>query len=233
MKNNIDDKSDWYETEQLDFDKTLISYRYATIKSFFVGKTCLEMGPADGIMTRFLTNDFEFLDLVEGSKRLLDLIPNYHNIRKYNSLFEVFDPDKHYNTIIMEHILEHIEFPKLILKKVKKWLDVKGVLIVGVPNAKSIHRLAAVKMGLLSSEYNLNERDYRLGHYRVYDLIELEKELKSVGFKIIHKGGVFFKPLSNKQIQDNWTREMKDAFFELGKDFQNNAAEIFIVVTQS
>jgi len=104
------------------------------------------------------------------------------------------------------------------------------VLIVGVPNAKSFHRLAAVKMGLLKSEYELNNRDIELGHYRVYDILMLQNELINAGYKICYKGGVFFKPLSNKQIQDNWNAEMIEAFYELGKDFQENTAEIFVVV---
>ena len=42
-------------------------------------------------------------------------------------------------------------------------------------------------------------------------------------------GGVFFKPLSNGQIQENWTEEMIQGFFELGKDFPEYAADIYAV----
>ena len=42
-------------------------------------------------------------------------------------------------------------------------------------------------------------------------------------------GGVFMKPLSNGQIEEHWTDEMIEAFFELGQEFPENAAEIFAV----
>lgn len=228
----IENLSSWYTNQQLDFDKVLINYRYKTINEFFRGKRCLEMGPADGVMTKMLRNDFEQLDLLEGSQNLLNLIPDYKNVNKFCSFFENYDTDKKYDTIIMEHILEHLISPYDVLVKVKEWLSDNGVLIVGVPNAKSFHRLAAVKMGLLKSEYELNERDRELGHFRIFDLNSLEKEVLDAGFNINQKGGVFFKPLSNKQIQDSWTEQMIEAFYLLGKDFQENAAEIFIVASK-
>jgi hypothetical protein len=42
-------------------------------------------------------------------------------------------------------------------------------------------------------------------------------------------GGVFFKPLTNQQIQDHWTEEMIQGFYELGKDFPEYAAELYAV----
>lgn len=231
MGERIEEFSGWYFDKQLDFDKKLIRFRYLSIKRFFKGNKCLEMGPADGVMTELLVNNFENLDIIDASKKMLDSIPDYPNIKKYNSLFENFQPSCKYDTIIMEHVLEHIEFPVTVLEKVKSWLNKDGILIIGVPNAKSFHRLAAVKMGLLKSEYSLNERDLELGHFRVYDWDLLEREITDSGFKKVHQGGVFFKPLSNQQIQDMFSNEMISAFYEMGKEFQKNAAEIFIIVS--
>jgi hypothetical protein len=42
-------------------------------------------------------------------------------------------------------------------------------------------------------------------------------------------GGVYFKPLSNQQIQDHWDERMLEGFYELGKDFPENAADIFAI----
>lgn len=221
----------FYVKDQLNIDKKLIEFRYQIIKNFFKGKCCLEMGPADGVMTQFLTNQFDTLHLVDGDMELLNIIPDYANITKFQSWFEDFTPPQKYDTIIMEHVLEHIIDPQIVLKKVASWMNKEGVLIAGVPNAKSLHRLAAVKMGLLKNEYQLNKRDLSLGHQRVYDLHTLENEFISAKYNIKHTGGVFLKPLSNQQIETSWSLEMIHAFYELGKDFQKNAAEIFVVVT--
>ena len=91
----------------------------------------------------------------------------------------------------MEHILEHVDEPVNLIKKAKNWLVDDGVILIGVPNAFSIHRLAAVKMGLLKSPFELNERDFKLGHQRVYSLDALENDIYKANLKIIEKGGIF------------------------------------------
>ena len=70
-------------------------------------------------MTQFIKNDFKSLTIIEGAKELLDKIPNEANIFKVHSLFEDYQPEKKFDTIIMEHILEHVESPDVLLKKVK------------------------------------------------------------------------------------------------------------------
>lgn len=224
---NID--GTWYIQEQLNFDKRLIAYRYRTQKPYFRPAHCLELGSADGQMTRFLVNDFETLTSVDGSKELLDQIPDAPNLTKIHSYFEDLKLDRQYNTIILEHILEHVDNPVEIMRLAKGWLAPGGVMLMGVPNALSLHRLAAVKMGLLKSPYELNERDYQVGHQRVYDIDTFLADAASAGLKVIKSGGMFLKPLSNKQIESQWTEEMMEGFYELGKDFPRHAGELYAV----
>lgn len=223
--------SEWYTKEQLDFDKRLIGFRYKTIKPKFVGDRCLELGPAEGEMTQFLINDFSELTVVEGAAELLEKIPPYTNLKKVNSLFENFKPSQKFDSIILEHVLEHVDDPIGLLVRVKDWLSPNGRLFLGVPNGHSFHRLAAVKMGLLEEPCQLNSRDLSLGHRRVYTPDTFKVDIEKSGLKIVEMGGVYFKPLSNGQIQENWTEEMIQGFFELGKDFPQYAAEIFAVCT--
>ncbi|MCX6248469.1 MAG: class I SAM-dependent methyltransferase [Bacteroidetes bacterium] len=230
-KEKIEMLSGWYFNDQLNFDRVLITCRYRTINKFFRKGIGLEMGPGDGVMTRYLITDFEQLDVVDGSEQLLNSIPAYPNIRKHCAFFEEFVPDRSFDTIIMEHILEHLEDPVKVLKRAASWLKPDGVLIAGVPNAKSFHRLAAVKMGLLVTEYELNDRDRALGHYRIYDTESLGADIVASGLHPSIQGGVFFKPVSNKQIEDTWTPEMIEGFYLLGATFPQNAAEIFVVAT--
>lgn len=219
----------WYLDEQLDFDKRLIRYRYETIKPKFNGRSCLELGPAEGQMTQFLINDFESLTVVEGSLELLEKIADAKNLVKVHSLFENYKPNELFDTVILEHILEHVEDPVALLTLAKQFLAPGGILLVGVPNANSIHRLAAVKMGLLSHPSQLNSRDIALGHRRVYSSTSFREDIGESGLRITELGGVYFKPLSNSQIQDNWNVDMIEGFFQLGKDFPEFAAELFAV----
>jgi 2-polyprenyl-3-methyl-5-hydroxy-6-metoxy-1,4-benzoquinol methylase len=225
----VESLSDWYLEEQLDFDKRLIRYRYETIKPKLVGSRGLELGPAEGEMTQFLVKDFEELTIVEGSADLLAQIPTHANLIKVHALFEEFQPGHPFDSIILEHVLEHVDDPVDMLSRVKNWLSPNGKLFLGVPNGNSIHRLVAVKMGLLDNSCQLNSRDHALGHRRVYTPETFRADIKKSGLKVHEMGGVYFKPLSNAQIQDHWSEEMIQGFYELGKDFADIAAEIYAV----
>jgi len=229
LKEKVVKSAESYKKLYVKFDYQLADFGFESIKPFFKGDVGLELGPASGFMTKHLVKEFKNLTLVEGSKELLDQIPDYPNVTKYCSFFEDFETKTKFSTIIMSHVLEHISNPQLVLSHVRKWLAEDGVFIVSVPNAKSIHRLVAVEMGLLKNEYELNERDHHFGHYRVYDRELLEKEVISAGFTILHRGGYFLKPLSNNQIEDNWTQQMVDGFYRAGKYFPDHCAEIFLV----
>jgi len=227
----IESLSNWYLKEQLDFDKRLIRFRYETIKPKLVGSRALELGCAEGEMTQFLINDFEQLTIVEGSAELLIQIPEHANLIKVHAMFEEFQPDQPFDSIVLEHVLEHVADPVGLLSRAGKWLAPNGRLFVGVPNGNSIHRLVAVKMGLLDNPCQLNSRDHALGHRRVYTPETFRIDIEKSGLKVLEIGGVYFKPLSNGQIQEHWTEEMIRGFYELGKDFPAFAAEIYAVCT--
>lgn len=225
----IESLSQWYYEKELNFDRRLIYFRYKTLLPFLQGPKGLELGPAQGHMTQYLIKHFDQLTVVDGSKKHLETIPDAPTLTKINTLFETYHPTEKFNSIIMEHILEHIEHPVELLKKAKEWLTKTGLIFLGVPNGNSIHRLAAVKMGLLENPCQLNARDIAVGHRRVYTLNTLKTDIETAGLKVIQTGGVFFKPLSNQQIEQNWTEEMIQGFYELGKDFQENAAELYAI----
>lgn len=225
----VQESASFYNEQFLNIDFKQNEYVYRSIKPYFKGKLALELGPASGFMTKQLLNDFESIHLIEASQKLLDQIPAYSNVIKHCAMFEDFETDKRFDTIIMSHVLEHIENPVQVLKKISKWLSDDGVFIVSVPNALSIHRKVAVKMGLLPTEYTLNERDHALGHYRVYDLNRLAADMMEAGYHITAKGGSFLKPVTNGQIDQNWTAAMIDGFFEVGKEFPEYCADIFVI----
>lgn len=221
--------SAWYLEEQLDFDKALLGFRFDTIRPWLKGPRGLELGPAEGLMSALLVGAFDHLTVVEGSQTLLDEIPDAANLNKVRSLFEDFTPDAPFDTIVLYYVLEHVADPVDLLGRVRSWLAPGGRAIVGVPNAESFHRLAAVKMGLLATPAELNPRDHALGHRRVYTWPELADHLAEAGLGVVERLGVFFKPLSNGQIQAQWTAEMIRGFYELGRDFPANAADLVAV----
>ncbi len=115
------------------------------------------------------------------------------------SLFEDFFINKKFDCVICHHVLEHLEKPGIVLQRIKSHMKKNGILAVSVPNAYALSRQLAVKMGLLSSVYELTENDRHHGHYRVYDWKKLEAQLTRSGFTVIGKHGLSFKLFSDKQ----------------------------------
>ncbi len=107
----------WYQTEQLDFDRRIIAYKYRSFREWLRGPEGLELGPADGTMTKTLVNDFRKLSIVDGSAELLRAIPAAANLVKVHALFEEFQAAGKFNTILMAHILEHIEDPVALIQR--------------------------------------------------------------------------------------------------------------------
>jgi|TARA_Y100001935_G_scaffold181131_1_gene149993 2-polyprenyl-3-methyl-5-hydroxy-6-metoxy-1,4-benzoquinol methylase len=230
-KSDLDNLGEWYLKSQLEIDKLVINKRYEEHKQYFVGKSCLELGPAEGVMTRNLVNDFEKITVIEGSKMLLEEIEDAKNLTKIHGLFEEVNIDETFDTIIADHIFEHVDDPDILLKKVKTWMKKESRLIIGVPNANSFHRILGEKLGMLNSRYDLNPRDLEQGHQRVYDFDTLEELVRNNGLKVIEKGGLLFKPLSFAQLEKLFDMKELEALFAVGEDFQENCSEMSLVVT--
>jgi 2-polyprenyl-3-methyl-5-hydroxy-6-metoxy-1,4-benzoquinol methylase len=212
-----------------------VSTRYTArvFERFWHGPRCLEMGPAEGVMTEILAEVFPDLTLVEGAEEFCrDLAVRYPKARIVNSLFEEFEPEGAFDTIVLGHVLEHVDNPGEILRRAGKWLAPDGVICAAVPNSRSIHRQAAVLMGLLPSEDSLNETDLHHGHRRVYNPESFRSDFSSAGLRIEYFGGYWLKPLSNAQIEAAWTSEMVDAFMQLGERYPDIAAEIVVVAAR-
>jgi len=193
---------------------------YQEVRQYITGRI-LELGPAEGIMTLEMVESGLTPDLVEGSATLAtELSRRYPNLDVSHQLFEDFEPKTRYDTIIMGHVLEHVIDPIQILRRYKNFLT-----------PHSIHRQAAVEMGMLSDVTSLNEADIRHGHRRVYTPEAFQSTFQSSGFEILKFGGYWLKPLSNAQIQETWTEEMVRAFCAMGRKYPEISGEMYIVAS--
>lgn len=194
------------------------------------GTRCLEMGPAEGVMTGFLAPAFPDLTLVEGAEVFCSsLRGRFPRALVVHSLFEDFAPAAAFDTIVLGHVLEHVEDPVQILRRAASWLAPAGVLCAAVPNARSLHRQAAVLLGMLPSEHSLNPTDLHHGHRRLYDPERLRADFLAAGLSIRIFGGYWIKPLSNAQMEGTWPPETVRAFMQLGERYPDIAAEIYVV----
>ena len=193
----------------------------------------LELGPAEGLMTERLASACTSLTVVEGSRAFCDSISlRLPGVEVVHSLFETFEPKRRFDNIVLGHVLEHVENPPAIVARAGGWLAPQGRMLAAVPNSRSLHRQAAVLMKLLPAEDALNETDLHHGHRRVFDPDSFRQCFLAAGLAIEVFGGYWLKPLSNRQIEATWTKEMLSAFMQLGERYPDIAAEIYVVAAR-
>ena len=168
------------------------------------GRKVLDLGYGDGVNFEPLARSCE-LTLVEGSEELakkarLRSAELGLNVDVHCSMFEDFKADENFDVILASHILEHVDKPVELLTHLGRLLRPGGLLIGLVPNAESLHRRLGVAMGLSKQLDDLSERDYLVGHQRVYDLLMLTSDLLQGGFAITNHRGFFAKLLANHQM---------------------------------
>ena len=212
---------------------TSVVYSYNLFMRYMSGRTVLELGPAEGLGTRVLVDAGLDVTVVDGAEAFCkDLQVRFPEIKVFCSLFEEIDLPGKYQNIILGHVLEHVDDPVLVLKHISKFLERDGRIYAAVPNARSLHRQAAVLMGLLSDEGQFSDLDRHHGHQRIYTPETFRSDFLKAGLSLDVFGGYWMKPLSNSQMEDSWSAEMIAAFFKLGERYPDIAGEIFIVASK-
>lgn len=209
-----------------------ILYSFEIAKRYLRGSSILEMGPAEGVMTQQLYGLGMRLTLVEGSALFCeDLVSRFPQATVEHALFEEYSPPERFDNIVLGHVLEHVQDPVDILKRAKSWLSPGGRIFGAVPNARSLHRQAAVIMGMLPAEDALNEADRHHGHRRVFTPESFRQAFIQAGLHIDIFGGYWLKPLSNAQIEATWNDQMINSFMLLGERYPDIAGEIYILAS--
>ena len=204
-------------------------YSLRIVKRHLVGKTILDVGPADGYMTRGLVKDFDFT-LVEPSETLCQkLRQSFPQAQVICTLVEHFTPSERFDDILLCHLLDHVCDPQQVVRRAAGWLNPGGKIIAIAPNSESLHRQAAVRMGLLPAVNAFSERDKIQGKRKIFNREEFRQLFSVAGLEIEFFGGYWLKPVSNRQIEEQWTAEMVDAFFALGECYPEIAAEMCLV----
>ena len=233
----LNDTKDHKYAYNFDFD---IMHKFM-IQSFkpFINKdgNCLELGSFKGDFTKRLKNIFNDVTCVEASDAAIEIAKKEfgEKVKFVNSLFESAILEKKYDNIILTHVLEHIDDPVFILKRINdEWLSANGRLFVVCPNANAPSRQIAVKMGLISHNSAITPAEAEHGHQITYSLDTLERDATTAGLNVIHRSGIFFKALANFQ----WDRLLKtdiispeylEGCYQLGQQYPDLCSSIFLV----
>lgn len=173
--------------------------------------TLLDLACGNGMLTGMMAERFPFerIVAVDASEPIIaEARAAYPNFEFVHGMAEDIDEPGAFTTITMLNLLEHVMNPVDLLRSVSRNLADEGVLIVNVPNAMAANRRISKMMGSLTDEHELSPFDLDVaGHRRYYDMDLLKQHVTEAGLDIVTTGGVFYKILS--QAQMNWLLEQK------------------------
>ena len=200
----------------LPFEMTLAKYQVRNLLDLGKGRSALDLGCNDGLITEELCKRFSRVVGVDASEAHIKAArKRVSEAVFYTALIEEFDPrGELFDTIYMVNILEHLDSPVDILRRVKEWLNQEGCIIIHVPNALSLNRRIGQLMGLISNHYELCPLDIEVGHRRFYDTDSLKRDIVASGLKVESIGGVIIKPFSHPQMEwlincEAWDKELR------------------------
>ena len=203
---NLDKIADNYINPDDGFrvDNKIVDILSGRVVNIVKGPAVLEMGLGCGAWTSKIIQKFGYSYIVDASERLIEEAKTKYGdkVTTYFSAFEEFTPQSRFDTVLATYILEHVDDPINVFRKIKEWVKPGGQVLIIVPNAYSLHRRYGVCMNILKSVFELSEADIRLGHKRVYSLQQLESHILEAGLEIICSRPTFIKLLSNAQMKD-------------------------------
>jgi len=223
----------------LEFERKLEFYRkkkLLKIVSELKYNSVLEIGSGIDSLCNYLDNNLSYT-IVEPIKEFCDLaIKNNKknvNLKVYNSFIEDFKSKKCFDLIIVNCLLHEIHDKLKFIDRIKKLMNKNSHVFITVPNKNSLHRIIALKMGLIKStgEESKTQIDLQQSN-QVFSLKTLRLFLNSSGFDVLKKGGYFIKPFTHdqmKQILDNGIIDDKvlNGLYLVGEEVQDLSAEIY------
>ncbi|CAN5301883.1 hypothetical protein BH10PAT1_BH10PAT1_3040 [soil metagenome] len=189
--------------------KNIFTTRFKIAKKFIKNPgNVLDIGSSTGVMLDIFKEYNWKTWGVEPSESAKIAISKGHKISS-----EYFEdsklPNNYFDLVIMNHTLEHLENPKMVLGKIYKLLKKDGVVLIDVPNA-----------GGIASKIMKNKWPYRLPkeHVNQFTKKNLSKLFKENNFEVIHfesRSGIFEFDNPVKEIWQALIGKKKRFFTEI------------------
>ena len=204
---------------------------------FFNNGSLLELGSFKGDFTKRFLPFFDDVTCVEASDVAIEEAKQKlgNKVTFKNSLFENAILSKRYDNIVLTHVLEHLDDPVFVLKRINdEWLAEGGRFFLVCPNANAPSRQIAGKMGLITHNSAVTPAEAEHGHQCTYTLDTLERDAVAAGLKVVHRSGIFFKALANFQWDrllqtDIISNEYLDGCYKLGQQYPDLCSSIFLL----
>jgi len=135
--------------------------------------------------------------------------------------------------ILLSSLLHEVPDVEAFLLSAKKMCAKNTVIHINVPNSKSLHRLLALEMSLITTLDEPSELQKSFKQPRIFDLKNLKILVESLGFEVISEGSFFVKPFTHAQMQllkntGFMHQKILDGLWGLAKHIPEYGSEIYI-----
>jgi 2-polyprenyl-3-methyl-5-hydroxy-6-metoxy-1,4-benzoquinol methylase len=159
-------------------------FRFLRIKEILRFKkkgTILDIGCGRGITLNILKTMGWDCTGIELSKGLADYIKFNYAINVMTCPVEECNfPDASFDVVNIYHVLEHMEYPAITLKEVRRIIKEDGLLVIALPNTGSF------QYGISLNKWFHLDVPRHMVHF---SLFTLKKFIQNYGFEIIETGG--------------------------------------------
>lgn len=165
----------------------LEQWRMKEASKFIVKGSVLDVGCGEGKFLKFVDHNTRYIG-IDNNNECIEKIKNDISKEKVypNCEFRHLFLDEHVNiegkfdNIIMLAVIEHLDFPEKVLKRLKENLSSHGRIIITTPGpmAQFIHRIG--------SGIGMFDKDARDEHKVILDKEELYKLAEYIGLKVEH-----------------------------------------------
>jgi len=184
---------------------------YGLLERFKEPGNLLDIGCAEGTSLLIGQKRGWEAEGIEVSQKAVDFGKKHFGLDIKRGDFEAIDDfgRKHYDVVVLNHLLEHLESPKSALVKARTLLKDGGLVFVGTPNVDSFWAK------LLRERWFPWQPEQHLWHFQMKHLNSL---LKSAGFGPVYRSSVaIFEPYVSLRKRIKETASVVLAPFGLGE----------------
>lgn len=217
--------------ENIEFENYQLEVIVERCLPYVIGPRVLSLGYARDMWPEKLSRGNFQVDVVEGAEEHYKEGKakfSKSNIRIFKSMFQDFEPDMPYDTVVAGTVIEFHD-PLEFLSNCKRLLKPKGRLIVTTPNALSIHRRVGAAMGMEQSPLAVNIAGELSGTKKLFDIHSLRQTLNSSSVVVDLIFGANLKILSANQMKQ-WDKKIIDALGIVSQEFPSEFCRELVAI---
>lgn len=217
---------------ELDFDR---HYSLATVRRIVTrvrpGDRVLELGCATGLMTAALVAAGACVTAVDRSPAYLERLraKGLDGVELVRADLRELPPTGEHEHVVVANVLHELDDPVAVLREAASRLVPGGLVHMTLQNPRSIHRLAALELGLLDDVAAVADRGRQWGTQRLYEADELAALGAAAGLEEVDREGVMLKPLPNAQMAE-LPDEAVEGLILVARHFPDHCAMNYLVM---